>query len=235
MLSITEIAKNINSQAVDYQIGGLPSLRKRNKGGGKVSSVLFDTSKGSVNEQNGWAHHSGGNKELQFNIGIEKELSRFRFGVAFSLETSRSYPDISVLFPRIERFNEFVRNNPEFFEPFRMWIWQNGRIEKPDTAVRQITKDERVAKTFIFLGQTLPVSAVNIPYVLQTLDKLLPLYIFVETGLLEETETATSHLHANFEFIEGVTLSEVNQSFRQPQDEIGVTHWHKIRRRDQEW
>jgi hypothetical protein len=97
--------------------------------------------------------------------------------------------------------------------------------------VRQITKDERVAKTFIFLGQTLPVSAVNIPYVLQTLDKLLPLYIFVETGLLEETETATSHLHANFEFIEGVTLSEVNQSFRQPQDEIGVTHYsNKIKR-----
>ncbi|MCW3084023.1 MAG: hypothetical protein JWP12_1389 [Bacteroidetes bacterium] len=45
-------------------------------------------------------------KELQFNIGYDISEQFLRYGVAFSLEASRSLPNpVEVLQPKIQLFN----------------------------------------------------------------------------------------------------------------------------------
>jgi len=132
MTSISAIATAINELAPDHPIGKLQELRTKMKQLKRTASVIFDISRKSVNEKEGWAFHTGGREEIQFNIGIERKQDRFRFGVAFSLEPSRSLHDIAPLLPKIERFNEFVRNNFEALDPFRMWVWRKNEIIKTD-------------------------------------------------------------------------------------------------------
>src|ERR1043166_3293653 len=54
-----------------------------------------------------YAFHSGGRNELQYNIGFEDEES-FRFGVAFSLEPSRTLPQPLLLRQKIEKLNTYI-------------------------------------------------------------------------------------------------------------------------------
>src|ERR1035441_5500220 len=138
MTSISAIAMEVNRIAPSHEFGKLQKLRKQLRKLKHGRSMFFDVSKKSVNEEEGWAFHTGGREELQFNIGIEKEEGRFRFGVAFSLEPSRSLTNIDLLRPKIERFNEFIRLNAIDLSSFRMWIWRKGEIIIPDTAVRSI-------------------------------------------------------------------------------------------------
>ena len=232
MTGITAIAKKINDQAADYQIGQLQSLRMQMKGMKRTSSVIFNPSRKSVNEAEGWAFHTGGREELQFGIGIESHADRFRFGVAFSLEPSRSLPSIATLLPKIDRFNEFVRSNASDMDSFRMWVWRRDKIIKQDTAVRQIAEDEMEMPNFIFLGRSVSVESVDIPEVLTTFDQLLPLYAFVESGDLHNDLEAFSGEHLPFEFKVGVTISDWDTSVRKPQDEISVVlRSKKIKRR----
>jgi hypothetical protein len=222
MESITAIAQAINEGAKRHRIGQLQELRKQMKGLKSVRSVIFDKSKRSVNETEGWAFHTGGREELQFNIGIERHANRFRFGVAFSLEPSRSLPDIAPLLPKIERFNEYTRNNSSDFASFRMWIWRNATIVKSDTAVRQITEDEIKVPNFIFLGKAVPINSIDVSEVLETFDQLLPLYGFVEAASLEPGWTPRPGDWPPFQFREGVKLSDIDTSVRQAQGEIDV-------------
>jgi hypothetical protein len=172
----------------------------------RARTVIFDPARASVNEPDGWAFHTGGREELQFNIGIESQYERFRFGVAFSLEPSRSFPTIAPLVPKIERFDEFVRNNAHLLAPFRMWVRRKAEIIKEDTGVRQITSDEIEMPNFIFLGKSVPVPSVNVAEVLRTFDELLPLYRFVEDESIPSDRSAVFGGHAPFRFREGVTL-----------------------------
>lgn len=223
MTSISAIASAINDLAPGHQIGKLQELRTGMKGLKRTKSVIFDLSRKSVNEEEDWAFHTGGREELQFNIGIERKQNRFRFGVAFSLEPSRSLPDIAPLLPKIERFNEFVRLNSEAFDPFRMWVWRQNEIIKSDTAVRQITGDEIEMPNFIFLGKAVPIAAIDIPEVVRTFGELLPLYFFVESGSSAKNGgPQIPDSHHPFAFREGVTIGESDGSKRRPQDSIDV-------------
>jgi hypothetical protein len=52
-----------------------------------------------------YAFHNGGRSELQFNIGDLADTRGFRFGVAFSFETSQAMPTpIDVLAPKVGLF-----------------------------------------------------------------------------------------------------------------------------------
>lgn len=222
MTSISAIATAINNLAPEHQIGKLQELRTQMKELKRTTSVIFDLSRKSVNEKEGWAFHTGGREELQFNIGIEGKQNRFRFGVAFSLEPSRSLHDITPLLPKIERFNEFVRNNSEALDPFRMWVWRQNEIIKNDTAVRQITSDEREMPNFIFMGKAVPITAIDIPEVVRTLGELLALYCFVESRPSANGVPQLPHSHLPFAFREGVTIGKSDRSKRRPQDSIDV-------------
>jgi len=224
MTSIKAIATSINDLASTHEFGAFQQIRSRIEGKKSVRSVIFDISKKSVNEEYGWAFHTGGREELQFNIGIEEEEKRFRYGVAFSLETSRTLPSIDPLRPKVERFNEFVRMNLASFEDFRMWVWRDGKIIKRDTAVRVITEDEIEERTFIFMGKSKPLDSIDIPEILDCFQELLRLYCFVESSSDEGRRLIESvNGDLPFSFHERLSIGGAHTSMDRPAKSISVT------------
>jgi hypothetical protein len=212
MPSISNIATAINEIAPSFEFGKLQQIRKRLKGMRRVPSVIFNISRKSVNEGEGWAFHTGGREELQFNIGIEKEEHRFRFGVAFSLEPSPSMTDISLFLPKIDRFNDYVRINSRELDVFRMWIRRDNEIIKPDTAVRPIIDSEVEMPNFIFLGKAVPIGSIDTSQIARTFDQLLPLYCFVEAPSQDGPASGTPLADAPFAFREGVASGSIAAS-----------------------
>lgn len=170
---LAQIAEEINKKANEYDVGKLQSIRKQIGGLSRLpSSQLFDQR--TVFEEWGW--HYGGRKELQFNIGIEG--GNLRYGVAFSLECSQSLPSIDVLIPKVALFNEYLAEYGEQFTDLRMWHYQDGRSNDymPSSIPQELVREG----VFIFLGGKQNKDCVNYPLVLETLDRLLPLYLFTE-------------------------------------------------------
>lgn len=224
MMSIKAIASSINELADNHEFGQFQELRSRLHGGKRVGSVIFNINNKSVNEEGGWAYHTGGREELQFNIGYEEQEERFRYGVAFSLEPSRAFTSIEPLLPKIERFNEFVRLNSAALSNYRMWVWGKGRILKRDTAVREITEDELQQPNFIFMGKFGPIEAPDTSEILDCFQDLLELYRFVETpagenGLFIESIKGDPP----FLFQERLSIGEVSTSSERAHSSISVT------------
>lgn len=211
MTKISVIATEINKIAHSFDFGKLPEIRKRLTGK-NVHSMIFNVKNKSVNDEEGWAFHTGGREELQFNIGFEKEEKRFRFGVAFSLEPSRDMHDIAPFRSKIDRFNEYIRLNASDLDSFRMWIWRKNEIIKYDSAVRAITDSEVQMPNFIFLGKAVPLDSINNSEIGHTFDKLLPLYCFVESAQTSESLHEKEAFNPPFEFKERLIIGKTHTS-----------------------
>lgn len=180
---ISSIAYKINELSHSYQIGELQEIRKGLKGfSRRPGSEIFADA--SISED--WAFHYGGRKELQFNIGYEDE--GLRYGIAFSLEASQTLPDISLLFPKVLKFNQFLRENPCFFSKHSMWHYHND-IRSAIGPVVEIPPNLLLPRTFIFIGKLIQESEEAYPEILATFDELLKTYIYVEkegaSGIIE--------------------------------------------------
>lgn len=199
---LAQIAEEINKKANEYNVGKLQSIRKQIGGLSRLpSSQLFDQR--TVFEEWGW--HYGGRKELQFNIGIEGE--NLRYGVAFSLECSQSLPSIDVLIPKIALFNEYLAEYGEQFTDLRMWHYQDGRSNDymPSSIPQELVREG----VFIFLGGKQNKNCVNYPLVLETLDRLLPLYLFTEQAGNQVYATTQGH---GFQFKAGCSIKASSTS-----------------------
>jgi hypothetical protein len=177
---IPALADLINSAAGSAKIGDLQDLRvKLGLTSRRPSRQIFD----SRTTHETYAFHVGGRTELQFNIGSETRDSGpvIRHGVAFSLELSQTLPSIQPLLPKVERFNDFVRNHPEEFPGFRMWHYDSEGF-RGDYSVAPIPPELVVPGTFIMLGRWVPESEVDVDSIIADFDRLLPLYINVEAG-----------------------------------------------------
>lgn len=186
MPRISEIARTINELSASYRIGELQALRKRIKGMGRqAGSTIFNAD--TINDDQGWAFHYGGRKELQFNIGEEEE--GLRYGIAFSLEQSQTLPDVELLFPKIMRFNQFLRENPGFLRDYRMWHWYHDRDRSAIQPVTEISQDLLQPRTFIFIGKINEADEIDYQEILRTFDELLTPYIYIEksedSGIIE--------------------------------------------------
>ncbi|NOY50566.1 MAG: hypothetical protein GXO88_08400 [Chlorobi bacterium] len=192
---IQDIAYKLNELSADYKIGSLQEIRKLLKQKKRrPGSCIFHSD--TINNIGGWAYHYGGRKELQFNIGFEEE--GLRYGVALSLESSRTLPNIEELFPNARRLNQFIRINPGFFNDFYMWYWQNG--QRSDIGqVKEISEDLLKPKTFIFIGKIQKKDEIDYHNILATFDNLLKPYVFVEKTI--ESGIAEDDINEDSEFI----------------------------------
>lgn len=198
MPTISEIAHKINELSSGHAIGDLQTIRKKIKGMGRqAGSTIFHDD--TIKDSEGWAFHYGGRKELQYNIGEETE--GLRYGIAFSLEPSQTLPDIELLFPKITRFNQFLRENPSFFKGYRMWHWQDGRSDI--YPVTEIGANLLVSNTFIFIGKLNEGDEIDYPAILKTFDELLTPYIYVEKGTASGIVEAEFQQETDFKFSSG--------------------------------
>lgn len=212
-----QVAEEINKKSKLYKVGKLQSIRKEiNKLSRTPSSQLFDQR--TVFENWGW--HYGGRKELQFNIGIEGKF--VRYGVAFSLECSQSLPNIDVLVPKIARFNEYLNEFCENFSDLRMWHYESDA--RSSEYMPSSIPQERVKEgIFIFLGARSEKNAIDYDQILQTLDRLLPVYLFTERDL---TEIDLEKRIYDFRFSAGCTKKPSQTSGLVSQRELDIRLRH---------
>jgi hypothetical protein len=187
-MKLKEIAFEINKRSTEYEIGNLQSIRKDIRGSKRQSgSLIFVDNPKSLTED--WAYHFGGRSEIQYNIGFENE--GFRYGLAFSLETSQSLPKIDIFYPKILKLNCLIREQPDFFKEFKMWNWI-GDKRSEFSEVIEIQQSLINKGTFIFFGKILPIDKIDIDEVLQTFDKLLWVYKTIENSILEPIKSVHS-------------------------------------------
>ena len=190
-MTIKEIAYEINDRATAFEFGRFQDLRKEIKGlSKKASSAIFTD---QTISDDGWAFHYGGRKEIQFNIAIEDKL---RYGLAFSLETSRSLPNLNILYPKILKLNSLIRNEPDLFLDYKMWFYRGERSKKKN--VYEIDAKLAEQGTFIFFGKLMDLSNINYNEILSTFDDMLNIYREVETR--PNTQTKTKLKKIKFEF-----------------------------------
>lgn len=202
MQSLQEIANGINAEAHNFDVGQLQKIRKRIQKLKRLpSNQLFDHR--TVFEEWGW--HYGGRKELQFNIGIEG--SELRYGVAFSLECSQSLPTIDVLIPKISLFNEYMSEFGDNFSDLRMWHFEGKRSF--DYMPSPISQENVREGLFIFLGDKQDLTKISYQLVLETLDRLLPLYLYTENQTTPENKSKEA---SYFNFTPGCTKKLSNTS-----------------------
>jgi hypothetical protein len=175
-ISLDTVIQEIERRAKSHPIGGFQEVRKELKqksaipNGGRIFLRRAPSKH--------WTFHYGARTghELQFNIGLRH--GELRHGVAFSLQASRTVPNPMVLVPKVERFNDFLRSYPKEYSDFWMWHWPDGGSAKS----RPAPIESALVRTgvFIFLGRQQPVREVDYEMLLNDLDRMLPLYEFVE-------------------------------------------------------
>lgn len=180
-LSLQEVVTEVNEGAHSRRTGKLQEWRKDLRGFTKLPSATLFYAK--VDKDRDWAFHVGGLSELQFNVGFENVdgTRTFRHGVAFSLQPTREMPDIDPMVPKIARFNEYLRIYSDAFEELTMWHWTPDNGRSANYAVAPIPDELVVRGTFIFIGALQPANAVDVDWILEDFDRLLPLYEYVES------------------------------------------------------
>ena len=174
-MDIEELANLLNILSANYEIGNLQDIRMDIHGLQRIPCPGIFSPR-SIRQD--YAFHAGGRTELQFNIGDERD-DQIRHGVAFSLQPSRSLPDITVLYPKIVRFNEYVNLHLEDFDGFYMWSYPGG-VRSENHPVGPINDDWIETGNFIMLGCLTNRDQIIVEDILYDFDCLLPLYEFVE-------------------------------------------------------
>ena len=186
MPTIEEIAEELNRRSVDYEIGKLQEIRRRQKEieGLRTKKIFVRNRRRTAK---GYTFHWGGREEFQFNIGWDDVDGgrSLRHGAAFSLEPSRSLPEADLLplfIPKIDRFNEYVRECPGKLDGFRIWAYV-----KTDPSPRrgpyracEIPDEWVQSGTFIFVGGTGSVESPDYDEILCDFDRLFSVYRYVE-------------------------------------------------------
>lgn len=221
-MQLSEIAEEINVRSAGYRMGSFQSLRKKLKDLSSVPSYKIFTGQ-TIHEE--WAFHLGGRKELQFNIGLEhlSEVLFFRHGVAFSLETSHTLPDVGILLPKIERFNDYVRETASEFSDMQMWHWY-GNERSDNYAIREIPGEFLQPGYFIFLGKLTNLMKVDIDDVLRDFDRLLNMYEYVEGG--GTIRTIAPELDSGFQFHSGCSLKKSTTTGNRPERRLNILLRH---------
>lgn len=178
---VAQLAQQINSEARagGYDIAQLQEIRKDLKNlSRRPTRDIFGSATVFVEEN--YAFHTGGREELQYNIGVDSssDPARVRHGVAFSLQRSRNFLDIEVLFPKIDRFNAFLRLHDAEFTDMRMRHHLKSRSEPYMPS--PISPELLQRGAFIFFGKTYPIQELDVESILTDFDRLLPLYEYVE-------------------------------------------------------
>lgn len=182
-LGLVGVIQEVNELSAGRPVGGLQDWRKERHNLASSRPLFYAKPR---KKDRDYIYHIGGLAELQFNLGFEDVHGTwtFRHGVALSLQPTREVRAgdiVGVMLPRIERFNEFMRAYPDAFADLQMWHWTaEGRSATYESGPIAGTLAE--PSSFIMLGALQDPEDVDIDWILDDFDRLMPLYKFVESG-----------------------------------------------------
>ncbi|MGR3857183.1 hypothetical protein [Chryseobacterium indologenes] len=187
-MTISEIAAQINelTSENDTPFSNLQKIRYERLKSRPNTWQIFS----SKSIKSDYAYHSGGRAEFQFNIGDDWILDStvFRYGLAFSLHRDQTVSDPETEFaPQIDRLNNFILSNPNYFEGFSMWYYSPNDLEDFFIDVRPIDDVMAAAGNFIFIGKFFTkghdqINVNDIWEIINCFDNLIELYEKVTFG-----------------------------------------------------
>ncbi len=202
-IDIRGIALSLNERADTHAIGDLQTIRAELKGLRKAGSKIFNSK--TIFEE--WAFHVGArsHSELQFNIGTERpsELTELRHGVAFSFEPSRTQPSLDGYNDKVHHFDDYISGHPEAFGDMRMWHYDKNDSRSNDFPPAPVMQELAAPGTFVFLGKRQPQNNIDYEVILNDFDRLLPLFVYVESN--GKKEAAGAVVKEGFSFRAGFT------------------------------
>jgi len=212
-------AHELNDASRAHPIGSLQEIRAKLHGKRQAGQNIFSNQ--TIFKK--WAFHHGGRSELQFNIGYDRTNGKeLRSGVAFSFAASRSFPNIEPLIDKARLFNDFLRINPKLYRDMKMWYWRDEeRVEFP---VGAISPELAVKGVFIFLGNRRSVVHLKRDTVLNDMDRLLPLYEYIESK--GQTEPFPNKGEKGFAFQSGKKSHMLRTKASYAQQELNVELRH---------
>jgi hypothetical protein len=179
-MDIEEIVQILNDESDRFEFSKLQEIRKERLGLQRIPNRKpFRT----ISRDGTYAYHVGGHDELQFNVGFEhfKDKEILRWGVAISLQKTRSILDVKILFSKLDRLNKFIcRCGDDYLNGFLMWHWHEGR-RSDDRSPEAVPSRLYTDGVFIFFRKHEQVDTFDAETVLRDFDRLLPLYKYVES------------------------------------------------------
>lgn len=173
-VTLKKILMEINKRIKGSALEELQFLRKEVLGLSKIPSRnVFPEAKPGKD----YVFHIGGRRELQFNIGINKQNETVRFGVAYSIFRDISLQNIDDLRPSINLFNDYIINNPSLLKGKIM-----GYSGAKDSRPKVISDELIINGTFIFFGIRQTFNNINYDEAVNCLNSLLPLYLHTIAG-----------------------------------------------------
>ena len=132
-----------------------------------------------------------------------------------------SLPNIEPLINKARHFNDFLRMNLNLYSDLKMWYWRNDK--RTGIPVGPISPELAEKGVFVFLGNRRPLRRVTCEVVLEEMDRLLPLYRFVESGARTE---AITPVKKGFVFKSGkqAHLTKTKASYAQKELDIELRH-----------
>ena len=177
-MDLNEILSTLNALASNFRFGKLQNIRKdRRPLTRRPSRHPFPP---TTKE---WAHHIGGRDELQFNVAWDD--GDLRWGVAVSLQPSRSLPDVTTMYPKLRKLGRALATHSSYLSNrgFVMWDWSehaHGYARSRDRSPGPIPDDLYAPGFFVIVGKHVPPESFDASVVLRDFDTLLPIYEFVE-------------------------------------------------------
>lgn len=179
-MDIEEIVQILNDESDRFEFGKLQEIRKEHRSLRKKPCQTPFGRQATFSE--GYAYHVGGRDELQFNVGFECDEEILRWGVAISLQASRSIPNpVEILSPKLDKLNEFIRvHKDDHLSGFLMWHWHKDS-RSSDHSPEVVPRHLYTNGVFIFLGKYGQLDNFDADTILRDFDMLLPLYKYVES------------------------------------------------------
>lgn len=180
-MTLLEISKFINEFIIQNSpvLNNFQNFRRKSKSKQRGSNLFFPLKPYGKD----YTFHYGGRSEMQFNIG--EDNSFFRYGLAFSLEPSKSYPEIeNALKKSIIKYNEFITNNFERFKNLKIWLWDSN--ERSDIKIVSEIPESWIKKgNFIFIGDYFEkgINSINqsdIEIIVEQFETIFEIYKYVE-------------------------------------------------------
>ena len=178
MPKLDKFLSALNNHAADFDFGKLQDIRAARRPLRKRPSQHPFRFVGGD-----WAHHIGGREELQFNVGGDD--GGLRWGIAISLQPSRSLQDVTVLYPKLRKLSSFLEIHGAhlYRMGFEMWDSTNGdggRVRSRNRSPQRVSRALFNSGSFIFVGKQAPSESFDPVQVLRDFDVLLPIYEYVE-------------------------------------------------------
>jgi hypothetical protein len=212
-MAISDIAEDLNTRSSEFAIGELQSLRVQihDHINSPRTSKIF--TKSTMFDNEGYAFHDGGRQEMQFNIAYEgPNADEFRYGLAFSLQLSQNLSSIDLFEERIQRYNEFLSSNPDYFADLLFWYYAPNEGRSSRVQPGPITSQLFSEGNFLFIGKVVQTASLDTDEVLRTFDSLLPLYQYVEGFSPVPQPQPSSATPTSFQFRSGLSSGAQNPS-----------------------